>query len=323
MTWQDDLGQLVTDGHALCRQLQLDPAQLGVQDDLPFAVRVPRSFVARMQPGCADDPLLRQVLATTDELQAAPGFSNDPLQEQSAMPVPGLLHKYPNRVLLVIAGSCAINCRFCFRRQFPYQQAALPQRDWDRWWAYIASDPNIDEVILSGGDPLMLSDAVLAKCFGAMAAIPQVQRIRIHTRLPVVIPKRLTNAFIQQCQAHRVVLVLHVNHAHELNDDGLVQRLAQLRQAGVHVLNQGVLLAGVNDDAKTQVALSKALWQCGVMPYYLHVLDPVAGATHFLVSDAKAIAIHRQMQRSLPGYLVPKLVREQADTPHKVWINGH
>ena len=322
MTWQEDLQQLVTDGRALCRQLQLDPKQLDIDPTTPFPVRVPQSFIDRMQVGDASDPLLRQVLAVNTEQQIMPGFHKDPLQEQASMPMPGLLHKYHGRVLLMVAGACAVHCRYCFRRHFPYQQAALAQRDWARWWRYIQDDTSIKEVILSGGDPLMLTDGVLAKCLQAISSISHVQRIRIHTRLPVVIPDRLTDQLLALCQQYQLLLVLHCNHANELKDDLLAQRLTEFRQRGVQVFNQSVLLAGINDTASAQVSLSKALWSLGVLPYYLHVLDPVAGAAHFATIDQRAVEIHAAMQRALPGYLVPKLVREQADMPHKVLLHA-
>lgn len=320
MTWQQALQEAIRDPLQLCQQLSIDPDAVGLDPTPDFACRVPLSFVKRMKVGDPLDPLLRQVLSVQDEQVAVSGFQRDPLQEKDAMPVPGLLHKYASRVLLVVAGSCAVNCRFCFRRHFPYADSIPARKAWSQWWSYIQSRQEINEVILSGGDPLMLDDASITALCNAIQSIPQIKRIRIHTRLPVVIPERLTDAFLQVCIDSNMVLVLHANHANEFNDNDLLHRLDRFRRAGVRVLNQAVLLKGVNDRVEDQVALSEACDASGVLPYYLHQLDPVQGTAHFAVSDQVAVALHRAMQAQLPGFLVPRLVREEAGAQSKSYI---
>ncbi|WP_245932371.1 EF-P beta-lysylation protein EpmB [Isoalcanivorax indicus] len=287
------------------------PASLRAAADFPL--RVPRSYAARILPGDPDDPLLRQVLAAPEEVEAVPGYTPDPLAEAAHTPVPGVLHKYHGRVLLVVTGACAVHCRYCFRRHFPYNDhMPTPQRlsqalDW------LAAQPDVSEVILSGGDPLSLSDRRLLGLLDALAGMPHLRRLRIHSRLPVVIPGRMTPRLVQALADPRwqSVLVLHANHARELAA-GLGDELAPLRRAGVTLLNQAVLLRGVNDSLADQVALSEALFAAGVLPYYLHQLDRVAGAAHFAVPDSDALALQQALRGRLPGYLVPRLVREVA-----------
>jgi EF-P beta-lysylation protein EpmB len=266
-----------------------------------------------MRKGDINDPLLRQVLPLEDELLAAPGYTGDPLGEQEANPHPGLIHKYHGRVLLIVSGSCAINCRYCFRRHFPYQDNKPSRESWQQALAYIAADPSISEVIYSGGDPLTASDSQLRWLTGQVAAIPHVRRLRVHTRLPIVMPSRITAELIEGLSDHRLStsLVIHSNHANEL-DDTVASALARLRGAGITLLNQTVLLRGINDDADILSELSERLFALGVLPYYLHLLDKVAGAAHFDTDTGKALALHRALQEQLPGYLVPKLVREIA-----------
>ncbi|ART83070.1 EF-P beta-lysylation protein EpmB [Oceanisphaera profunda] len=323
INWQKELGQAFTSPEQLLGYLKIDaaPWQAGFAARRLFPMRVPRPFADKMVKGDANDPLLRQVLPLGDEFADVPGFVTDPLDEHDSA-LPGLLHKYRSRVLLVVRGGCAINCRYCFRRHFPYAENSPDQAGWQAALAYIAAHPEINEVILSGGDPLMAKDNHLAHLFAELSAIPHLKRLRIHTRLPVVIPARLTDGLRELLSNSRLqaVMVLHINHANELDDD-LSQRLNSWRQAGITLLNQSVLLAGVNDDADTLCALSERLFSAGILPYYLHQLDKVAGAAHFAVSDAKAKALMAELLAELPGFLVPKLVREIGGEANKTPID--
>ncbi len=319
--WQDELTNLVRDPKELFEMLQLDPKLLdgAIAACRQFPLRVPRGYVARMRKGDINDPLLKQVLPLGSELLAAPGYSADPLEEQAANPYPGLIHKYRGRVLLVVAGNCAINCRYCFRRHFPYADNNPGRQDWQSALDYIAADPDIHEVIYSGGDPLAASDKHLAWLTESVAAIPHIRRLRIHTRLPVVVPSRIDESSMTWLTGHRLqtVIVLHANHANEI-DTEVATTIGRLKQAGITVLNQAVLLKGVNDSVKTLSALSETLFAAGALPYYLHLLDKVAGAHHFEVSDTAARALYQSLLAALPGYLVPKMVRELPDRPSKV-----
>lgn len=304
--WQAELRRAVTNVEDLLAELALAPGDVAAAASA-FPLKVPRPYLARMRPGDAEDPLLRQVLPTAAERADVAGYTVDPLQEASATVVPGLLQKYAGRALLIAAGACAVHCRYCFRRHFPYpshRHGAL-QRGLD----YIADAPDIRELILSGGDPLLLADGHLARLCAGIAELGHVVRLRLHTRLPVVIPQRVTAALIDALASvpQRVVVVLHFNHPNEIDRD-CRRALAALDR--FVLLNQSVLLAGVNDDAATLAALSEALVEAGVLPYYLHLPDAVAGTAHFDVPKARAVAIHRELAATLPGYLVPRLVRE-------------
>ncbi|ART79965.1 EF-P beta-lysylation protein EpmB [Oceanisphaera avium] len=312
INWQKELGQALTSPEQLLNYLQIDPTpwQAGFAARKLFAMRVPRPFADKMRKGDANDPLLRQVLPLDEEFAEVAGFVSDPLDEHHSA-LPGLLHKYRSRVLLVVRGGCAINCRYCFRRHFPYAENSPNQAGWQQALAYIGEHPEINEVILSGGDPLMAKDSHLDQLLTGLEAIPHLKRVRIHSRLPVVIPTRLTAELKNRLSVSRLqsILVLHINHANELDDD-LSQRLTIWRQAGITLLNQSVLLAGVNDNAAILCDLSERLFSAGVLPYYLHQLDKVAGAAHFAVSDTTAKKLMATMLSELPGFLVPKLVRE-------------
>ena len=259
-----------------------------------------------------------QVLPVESELMPAAGFIPDPLDEAAHNPVPGLIHKYRNRVLLIVSPTCAVNCRYCFRRHFPYGENRQNKQQWLRALQYIANDPNINEVIYSGGDPLAANDQFLSWLTESVAAISHVKRLRVHTRLPVVIPSRIDSQLLSWMTATRLkpIVVLHINHGNEI-DSPVKRAIRQLLDSGVAVLNQAVLLNAVNDSAGVQIELSEALYESGVMPYYLHLLDPVQGAGHFQVSDGRAMQIYQGMQAALPGYLVPKLVREHAGASSK------
>ncbi|MEO3992039.1 EF-P beta-lysylation protein EpmB [Pseudocitrobacter cyperus] len=318
--WLSQLADVVTDPDELLRLLNVDADEkllAGREAKRLFPLRVPRAFIARMEKGNPDDPLLRQVLTAQDEFITAPGFSTDPLEEQHSV-VPGLLHKYRNRALLLVKGGCAVNCRYCFRRHFPYAENQGNKRNWQAALDYIAQHPELDEIIFSGGDPLMAKDHELEWLITHLEALPHVKRLRIHSRLPIVIPARITDALVTRFAQSRlqILLVNHINHAREI-DDEFRAAMARLRQAGVTLLNQSVLLRGVNDSAQTLAELSNALFDAGVMPYYLHVLDKVQGAAHFLVSDDDARAIMRELLTLISGYMVPKLAREIGGEPSK------
>lgn len=315
MPWQLALRHAITDPNVLCSQLDLPEAWLiGAKRACQhFALRVPQGFVDRMQKGNVDDPLLRQVLPLDTETASVAGFVNDPLQEQQANPVAGLLHKYHGRVLLTVTGSCAVHCRYCFRRHFPYEDNNPGRIGWQAVWEYLQLHTEITEVILSGGDPLMAPDPVLANIMQKIEAIAHIKIVRLHTRLPIVLPERVTNALLKVFANSRLqrVCVVHCNHAQEI-DSTVSHALAKLKTAGFTLLNQSVLLHGVNDNANTLVALSHALFAQQVLPYYLHQLDKVAGAHHFSVPPDKARAIIETCQAQLPGYLVPRYVTETA-----------
>lgn len=318
--WLQQLADVVTEPAELLQLLSLDQqADLAAGADARklFALRVPRAFIARMKKGDATDPLLLQVLTSRQEFIDAPGYSTDPLDEQSSV-VPGLLHKYKNRALLLVKGGCAVNCRYCFRRHFPYQDNQGNKRNWQAAIDYIATHPELDEIIFSGGDPLMAKDHELAWLVDALEKIPHLKRLRIHTRLPVVIPARITEGLCQILADTRlqVLLVSHINHAQEI-DDELRYGMQMLKRADVTLLNQSVLLRDVNDDAQTLADLSNALFDAGILPYYLHVLDKVQGAAHFFVSDEEARVLVRQLLAMVSGYMVPKLAREIGGEPSK------
>lgn len=313
-TWQQLLSDSITSPERLLQSLGLDPdrwlagAQTGHR---LFPIRVPAPYLSRIEYGNPRDPLLRQVLPLDDEDQPQPGFVQDPLQERNATQTPGLIRKYRSRALLMVTGQCAINCRYCFRRHFPYDEHRLSPEERTSVLNALAADEDINEVIFSGGDPLVANDRLLARWAQDLEALPGIRRLRIHTRLPVVIPQRVDNAltdWLSRCRL-QTVIVLHINHAREI-DQPVREALARLKSTGATLLNQSVILRGVNDDVATLVDLSEALFEAGVMPYYLHAFDPVSGAHHFDVSDDRARELVRAMQSRLPGFLVPRLVRE-------------
>jgi len=276
-----------------------------------FPLVVPHSFLARIRPGDPHDPLLAQVLPVAAEAWNPPGFSSDPLAESGSQPLPGLLHKYRGRVLLIAAGACAIHCRYCFRRHFPYDSAPRSPADWQPALAHIAADPTIEEVLLSGGDPLVLSDNRLGWLLTELSRISHVRRLRIHSRLPVVLPARVTDTLLHQLTSlpQQVVLVIHANHPAEIAAD-VPPALRRLVLAGITVLNQAVLLARINDSTAVLADLSRRLIQLGVLPYYLHQLDRVLGTAHFEVPPSRGLQLIDELTGELPGYAVPKYVRE-------------
>jgi EF-P beta-lysylation protein EpmB len=294
--------------------LRLSPAELPISTAAAsaFPLRVPRGFAACIEKGNPRDPLLRQVLPVGDELISLPGFVADPVGDLRAVAAHGVLHKYQGRALLLATGACAVHCRYCFRRNFPYAQQQLTRSKEDDAIAYVAAHRDIREVILSGGDPLLLGDDRLFILVSRLSLIGHLQRLRIHSRLPVVLPGRVNDALIDTLTRipQQVVLVLHSNHSNEISP-AVAVGCAKLKAAGITLLNQSVLLKGVNDSAEQLCSLSEELFSAGVLPYYLHLLDRAAGTGHFEVEEAKAVAIMHQVRQILPGYLVPKLVREQ------------
>ena len=311
------------DWRQLWRDAVTDPAELlallglpQLADQLPpadagFALRVPRGFIARMRHGDANDPLLLQVLPQLAELDEVPGFVADAVGDLDSRAAKGLLHKYHGRALLIASGSCAINCRSCFRRHFPYGEETAAAGQWRQALEHLRQDRSISELILSGGDPLSLATSKLEALSHGLAELPHVTRLRIHTRLPVVLPERIDASFLSWLGALPLqkVVVLHINHARAIDAD-VEAACARLRDAGVTLLNQSVLLRGVNDDEGVLAELSERLFAAGVLPYYLHQLDRVQGTAHFEVTDAHAQALVDALRARLPGYLVPRLVRE-------------
>jgi len=301
--------------------LELPPefAQGAIDAARLFPLFAPRSYVARMRKGDAADPLLRQVLPLGIEAETVPGFRHDPVGDDQAEVAPGLLRKYRSRALLVATGACAVHCRYCFRRHFPYSQTPRSLRDWQPAIDYLAADETISEIILSGGDPLTLVDDLLAELVERLAGIAHLRRLRVHTRLPIMIPQRVTDKLLAWLRGTRLtpIMVIHANHAAELEGPAALA-IARLIDEGIPVLNQSVLLRGVNDSVDALADLSERLVDLRVMPYYLHQLDRVAGAHHFEVPLAEGIQLIEQLRLRLPGYAVPRYVQEIAGEEHKV-----
>lgn len=318
--WQTALAEAVRTPAELFDLLELPRELLAAYPRAAqeFPLRVPRGYVARMRKGDPDDPLLRQILPLAAEDAASVGYGTDPVGDLVAMATAGVLHKYHGRALLVTTGACGVHCRYCFRRHFPYGDANPAVDQWRPALAYIAADTSITEVILSGGDPLSLTDVRLADLAYRLAAVPHVARLRIHTRMPIVLPERVDDALIGWLTELPLqkVMVVHANHANEL-DDATGAALARLHASGTTLLNQAVLLRGVNDSPAALTALSEALFAARVLPYYLHLLDRVAGAAHFEVPAAEAADILAELRGRLPGYLVPRLVQEIAGEASK------
>jgi EF-P beta-lysylation protein EpmB len=318
--WQSELGRAYTDVGSLLAALALKPDQVPDLDPSPgrFRLLVPRGFADLMTPGDPHDPLLRQVLPLRAESLPVAGYVADPVGDGPATRLPGLIQKYRGRALLMAHGACAVHCRYCFRRHYPYAEGGGLAARLDAALDAVAVDPGITELILSGGDPLMLDDDALARTFRRLTGIAHLRRVRLHTRLPVVLPERVDDGLcaLLSDAPRPTVVVIHANHPREL-DGGVPGALAALAATGASLLNQGVLLAGVNDDVDTLAMLCERLFELGVLPYYIHQLDPVRGAAHFAVPDHLARALHNELRERLPGYLVPRLVREVAGDPAK------
>ncbi|HXS89834.1 MAG TPA: EF-P beta-lysylation protein EpmB [Steroidobacteraceae bacterium] len=323
LNWQQALADAIADPAELCAVLGLDPALIepAFAAAGKFPLRVPRGYVARMRRGDPRDPLLLQVLPGAAELVSTPDFNTDPVGDIASSTAPGLLHKYAGRALVVTTGACAVHCRYCFRRHFPYAEQSALRQGWEPVIARLQADPSIHEVILSGGDPLSLSDRRLTQLTDELHAVRHVRRLRIHTRYPLVLPERVDAGLLKWLARVPLqkVVVVHANHANEI--DAQVQRACtDLASVGATLLNQSVLLAGVNDSVATLAQLSESLFATRVLPYYLHLLDKVQGAAHFDVDERRALQLHRELTATLPGYLVPRLVREIAGAPAKTAV---
>jgi len=314
ISWQNALMNAITNPQELITLLNLDMDLLEKAQAAAklFPLKIPRGFLARIKKNDPDDPLLLQFLPLGFELEEHPFFSKDPLKELNFNPVNGLLHKYHGRVLLTLTSVCAINCRFCFRRHFPYEKNNPGTAGWEKTLEYIAKDSSISEVILSGGDPLVANDHLLDQFTKKLCAIRHIKRLRIHSRLPIVLPERICDellAWIKDLPL-KVILVTHTNHPNEINHE-VTHAIDKLKNINVTLLNQSVLLKNVNDNAQTLIELSEKLFEIGILPYYLHILDKVQGSAHFDLPREKAFALHQEMAIRLPGFLVPKLVCEQ------------
>jgi EF-P beta-lysylation protein EpmB len=321
--WKAELSHCISSIDQLLQLLglnskDLNASQLATQE---FPIKVPQHYAQLMEYGNPEDPLLKQVLPIDAELKHDPSFNTDPVNESEYNPVPGIVHKYHNRVLMIISPNCAVNCRYCFRRHFPYNENRQSKQQWLKALDYLRTKPQINEVIYSGGDPLAANDNFLSWLTQQIESIRHIKRLRIHTRLPVVIPSRVDSQLIDWLGNTRLkpTMVLHINHANEI-DTKLCEAVDQLKSAGITILNQSVLLKEVNDSSEQLIALSEKLFDAGIMPYYLHMLDPVQGASHFDIPKDRAIEIFNQMQSALPGFLLPKLVQEKAGETSKSLI---
>jgi EF-P beta-lysylation protein EpmB len=321
--WKAELSNCISSIDQLLQLLGLNSKDLNASQlaSQGFSIKVPQHYAQLMEYGNPEDPLLKQVLPIEAELKPDPSFNNDPVNESEYNPVPGIVHKYRNRVLMIISPNCAINCRYCFRRHFPYQENRQSKQQWLQALDYLKTRPEINEVIYSGGDPLAANDNFLGWLTQQIESIKHIKRLRIHTRLPVVIPSRVDSQLLDWLGNTRLkpTMVLHINHANEI-DAKLCQAVDQLKSAGITMLNQSVLLKEVNDSSEQLIALSEKLFDAGIMPYYLHMLDPVQGASHFDIPKDRAIEIFSQIQAELPGFLLPKLVQERAGETSKSLI---
>ena len=317
--WQQQLRQGWRRPEDLLDSLGIDPADIDFLNGSTFPMRVPKAFSARMQHGNPADPLLRQVLPLQDETRHTDGFSSDPVGDIESRSARGLLHKYHGRALLITTGACAIHCRYCFRREFPYSAEHASPAHWRQAIDYIATHSDIEEVILSGGDPWMLSNQRLQQLTHALRPIAHIQRLRIHTRMPITLPDRVDPGLIEWLNSlpWQKIVVVHANHAQEF-DASVACALSLLKQADATVFNQAVLLAGINDTADALCDLMQSSFTAGAIPYYLHLLDRVNGSAHFEVDEAKALAMMKTVRQRLSGYLVPRLVREQSGAAYKL-----
>lgn len=316
--WAEAFKRAVRSGSELMQILGLPPENACSAAEVDFPVFVPWEYISRIQPGRLDDPLLQQVMSVQQEITPVGSGLLDPVEDRAFQISPGLLKKYDGRALMIVSGACAVHCRYCFRRHFPYAEAPSNPSGWRQALQSIASDPSLCEVILSGGDPLSVRDELLSSLVDSLNAISHIKRIRIHTRFPVMIPQRVCQPLLDWVASSRcaIYFVLHFNHAREI-DDKVVQALNELRKAGATLLNQSVLLKGVNDSAISQIELCQRLIDLHVLPYYLHQLDEVQGGMHFRVTDDIARQIIAAVRGALPGYAVPRLVREIPGRPSK------
>ncbi len=320
-TWQTELASAFTKPSDLLHYLNINTHSVSTLAEQDFAMRVPLSYAACMEKGNLNDPLLKQILPHVNELIQQADYTNDPVGDLPALTEDCIIHKYQGRVLFITTGGCAVNCRFCFRRNFPYSEVQLNKQKEARALQYLQNHKDIHEVILSGGDPLLLNDQRLEHLIGQCAAIAHIKRIRIHTRIPIVLPVRITDNLIDILNNAPlpIILVTHCNHANELSEHVATACFA-LKKQNITLLNQSVLLKDINDNATILQDLSERLFNCGILPYYLHLLDKATGTAHFEVKQEMALKIHQQLQNSLPGYLVPKLVQEQAGEASKTLL---
>lgn len=283
-----------------------------------FALNLPQRLAHKIEKNCLDDPILRQFVPLQDELTVTPGFVADPVQDKTFKKTKKILHKYKSRALLVTTSACAMHCRYCFRQNFPYETA---EKSFEDEISYIHQDPTLSEIVLSGGDPLSLSDASLSSLFKSLDVIPHLKRIRFHTRFPIGIPERIDDSFLDilASSTKQIFFIVHVNHPKEIDSD-VAKALKKIQMLGIPVMNQSVLLKGVNDDEKTLLSLSETLVNQGVIPYYLHALDPVQGAGHFALPEDRGSQLIRFVKENLSGFGVPRLVREEPGLPSKTFI---
>lgn len=323
LSWQEQLAQAIRKPTDLLEFAGLEADSIGYSQQaiMQFPVRVPYAFAKRIKKNDPNDPILRQVFPYKAEEDETTGFINDPLAELNVQPVHGLLQKYNSRVLSITTGACAVHCRYCFRRHYPYQESSASSKHWQATLDHIKDDSSIEEVILSGGDPLTLSDRRLQEICSSLANIKHIKRIRFHTRLPIVLPARITTTLLKQITDNdkSIIFVIHTNHANEF-DNSVSNAIKRLQEFGILVLNQSVLLKGINDSVAALINLSERLVENNVIPYYLHLLDPVAGAAHYDVSIEQAQQLIQEMQASVSGYLVPKLVKEEIGTASKTLV---
>jgi len=317
--WRDELRDAFRDIGTLLDELQLEPEQVNLLEEPDFPILIPRAFARRMEPGNPQDPLLLQVLPDRRETDPVPGFVSDPVGDRDSRTQRGLLHKYHGRILLITTGACAIHCRYCFRQAYPYGNDHFDRRQYDALIAYLEAHPDIEEVILSGGDPLMLDTSRLQTLAEAVQQPGTVRRLRLHTRVPIALPSRVDQQLVDWLASLplQTVVVVHANHPAEFDAD-VDLALKRLRHAGATLFNQAVLLSGVNDCADRLAALMRRGFEAGVVPYYLHLLDRVEGAARFECDPSDALDLLEQLRRQLSGYLVPRLVREQAGAPYKL-----
>ncbi|MDQ3000717.1 MAG: EF-P beta-lysylation protein EpmB [Fibrobacterota bacterium] len=351
-TWQKEMQEAFRNLGGLLKFLDLDPSEapaaFGVEEtdellsrsggyrtlprtsgtlsaDPGFPILIPKSFASRMAKGDWRDPLLLQVLPQARENAPMTGFKDDAVGDLASQIVPGLLHKYSSRALMMVSQQCAVHCRYCFRREYPYGDLPRGQAGWDEAWAYLESAEAIDEIILSGGDPLFLENRRLERILEKAASLPSIRTIRFHTRLPIVLPSRIEAGLVSMLRSvadrKTLVIVVHANHGNEI-DAECAGALNALRAAGAMLLNQAVLLKDVNDDVDVLADLSRRLVACGTLPYYLHQLDRVTGTSHFEVPESRGRELIKGMRGKLPGYAVPRYVRETAGEPNKTPLSG-
>ncbi len=322
LLWQQELSQSFTNPTDLLNYLELDSHLSAIEAENSFSFRVPLSYAKSMEKNNRHDPLLLQVLPVAEELEPSQDYLDDPVGDLSALKDNCLIHKYHDRVLFITTGGCAINCRFCFRRNFPYNDAQLNSKNEAHALQYLHNNTSINEVILSGGDPLLLSDQRIQHLIQQFTKIAHIKRLRFHTRLPIVLPARITDSLIDLFQNSPlpIIIVTHCNHANELSEP-VKQACLRLKQSNITLLNQTVLLKNINNNELALNNLSERLFSCGILPYYLHLLDKASGTAHFNVPESEAIVLHKALQKQLSGYLVPKLVKEEAGKANKTLIS--